>query len=225
LRLFLWRSNEFFKHLKQTFKASTKCMKRAKHFLIFLFICCCAGLASININAQTLGNPTLTDAAEKISGDKFKVSAKTPKGASVYAVKSPTSSVLRAIDKGLTDLFAIARKHEYRTRLNYSDYSVYIARSDLRENRKGNYTPAFAINQIGTYAGSVYDQGGFIYVAGMVISFKPSAFLIVENNKNLNFTSDIVRYEGEHIVLYHNDRKLFDQTQDHSKGGAHPILQ
>jgi hypothetical protein len=34
-----------------------------------------------------------------------------------------------------------------------------------------------------------------------------------------------VRYEGEHIVLYNNDRRRFQATLDHSQGGGHPILQ
>jgi hypothetical protein len=34
-----------------------------------------------------------------------------------------------------------------------------------------------------------------------------------------------VRYEGEHLVLYHNDRRRYQRTFDHSKGGSHPILQ
>lgn len=163
--------------------------------------------------------------AERISGDTFSFSAKTPKGARVYSYKKVTQVTLKAIDNGLDALFAIARKHNYFSHLNYADYAVYIARADRQKNADGNYSPAIAIapNQ---YAGSVYDQGGFIYVAGMVIADNPSAFLIVDyNEKNLNQTSDIVRYEGEHIILYFNDRRLFNQTADHSKGGGHPILQ
>ena len=37
--------------------------------------------------------------------------------------------------------------------------------------------------------------------------------------------SNVVRYEGEHIVLYHKDRRLYSRTADHSRGGSHPILQ
>ena len=59
----------------------------------------------------------------------------------------------------------------------------------------------------------------------MVTSFDPGAFLIAEHTKDLNRVSDVVRFEGEHIVLYHNDRRRFLATQDHSKGGGHPILQ
>ena len=34
-----------------------------------------------------------------------------------------------------------------------------------------------------------------------------------------------VRFEGEHIVLYQNDRRRYQETADHSRGGGHPILQ
>ena len=69
------------------------------------------------------------------------------------------------------------------------------------------------------------DQGGFVYAAGMVISFNPGAFIIAEHTRDLNRVSDVVRFEGEHIVLYQNDRRRYQQTADHSRGGGHPILQ
>src|SRR5437879_152622 len=77
--------------------------------------------------------------AQRITGDKFTVSNKTPKGANVYAVNKPSSAVLNAIDKGLTDLFAVARKNGYRNRLNYSDYSVYIGKADRLKDSAGQY--------------------------------------------------------------------------------------
>src|SRR5678816_1106398 len=66
-------------------------------------------------------NERVLSGAQRITGDNFTVSTKTPRGASVYAVKKPSSAVLNAIDKGITDLFAVARKNGYRNRLNYSD--------------------------------------------------------------------------------------------------------
>ena len=58
----------------------------------------------------------------------------------------------------------------------------------------------------------------------MVISNNPMAFIIAEHTREFNKVSDIVRYEGEHLVLYHNDRRKYNETADHSKGGGHPIL-
>lgn len=173
-----------------------------------------------SINAQ---NRTVLNQAQQITGDKFNVSATTPKGANVYAVKKPNSQTLNAIDKGLTDLFAVARKNKYRQRLNYSDYTIYIAKADRIKDSAGQYSPDIAVGAA-QYAGTDYDQGGFIYAAGMVIAFNPNTFLIAEHTKNFNRLSDVVRYEGEHLVLYHNDRRRYSQTADHSQGGGHPIL-
>ena len=192
------------------------------NFLALAVMIFCIGLLSCNAYAQT-SNATAN--AQRISGDRFDFSVKTGKGAKVYSYRKVSPAALKAIDKGLDNLFAIARKHDYNTHLNYADYTIYIARPDRQKNGEGTYSPAFAIASA-QYAGSIYDKGGFIYVAGMVISDSPSAFLIVDYNKqNLAGISDIVRYEGEHLVLYFNDRQLYNRTADHSKGGSHPILQ
>lgn len=162
--------------------------------------------------------------AQKITGDTFNFSTRTPRGANVYGVTRPNAAMLAAIDKGLTDLFAVARKNRYSKRLNYSDYTVFIAKADREKNAAGVYSPDIAVGAA-QYAGSDYDQGGYIFAAGMVISNDPASFVIAEHTKELNRVSDIVRYEGEHLVLYHNDRRRYSATADHSKGGGHPILQ
>ncbi len=180
-----------------------------------------ASLFTVTTSAQSRA---LLNRAQSVTGDTFTVSVKTPKGANIYAVSKPSSAMLKAVDKGLTDLFAVARKNNYRSRLNYSDYSIFIARSDRTKDSQGNYSPDIAVGAA-QYAGSIYDQGGFIYAAGMVIAYTPCAFVIAEHTKDLNRVSDVVRYEGEHLVLYHNDRQRYLDTADHSKGGGHPILQ
>lgn len=162
--------------------------------------------------------------AQRITGDRFTVTITTPKGAKVYAVSRPSKAVLKAVDTGLADLFAVAKKHGYRKQLKYSDYSIYIARADRTRDSQGQYSPDIAVGA-SQYAGSVYDQGGYIYAAGMVISTDKNAFVIAEHTKQLDRVSNVVRYEGEHLVLYHNDRQRFNATQDHSRGGGHPILQ
>lgn len=162
--------------------------------------------------------------AERISGDRFAVSMHTPKGANVYAVAKPGARVLAAIDKGLADLFAVARRSGYRKRLNFADYSIYIGRPDRVRDSSGGYSPDIAVGAA-QYRGSVFDQGGFVYAAGMVIANDPCSFLVADHEKDLDRLSNIVRYEGEHLVLYHNDRTRYAATADHSRGGSHPILQ
>jgi len=162
--------------------------------------------------------------AEQVTGDRFRVQVSTPRGVNVIAVNAPRPEVLATIDSGFVELFAVARRHGYQTHLNFSDYTVFIARADRNKDSSGQYSPDIAV-PAGQYAGGYYDQGGFIYAAGMVLAFNPSAFVIAEHERDLSRISNIVRYEGEHIVLYYNDRGLYSRTADHSRGGAHPILQ
>ena len=161
--------------------------------------------------------------AQRVTGDRFTVSATTPKGANVVAVRKPSAAMLNAIDSGLTQLFAVSRRNGYRRLVSFSDYTIFIANAD-RKDSGGAYSPDIAVGAA-QYSGSQYDQGGYIYAAGMVISNSPASFVIAEHTKDFNRVSDVVRYEGEHLVLYHNDRRRYMETRDHSQGGAHPILQ
>ena len=177
-------------------------------------------VGGINILAQS--RQTLAE-AQRITGDRFSFVGSTPRGANVYAVDRPSADLITAIDKGLTDLFATARRNGYSRGLSYSNFTVYIGRADRTRNSNGGYSPDIAVGAA-QYAGSVYDQGGFVYAAGMVISNSPGAFVIAEHNRDFQRVADVVRYEGEHIVLFHNDRRRYNETADHSQGGGHPIL-
>ena len=176
-----------------------------------------------NASAQSRVDRVLIGEAQRITNDNFRNLSQTPNGARVYSVNQPNYKMLEAIDDGLTELFRVARKNNYRKRLNYSDYTIFIAEPDRTKNSNRQYSPDIAIPSA-QYAGSVYDQGGYIYAAGMVMAYNPCAFVIAEHTKDFQRVADVVRYEGEHLVLYHNNRRLYEQTADHSKGGGHPIL-
>ncbi|NOT46326.1 MAG: hypothetical protein HOP17_01060 [Acidobacteria bacterium] len=195
---------------------------RRIHFLITIFSVAVAVMALSQISVAQ--NRRALAEAQRITGDTFKLAVRTPKGANIYAVTQPNAAMLAAIDQGLTDLFAVARKNRYSRRLNYSDYTVFVAKADREKGADGSYSPDIAVGAA-QYAGTDYDQGGYIFAAGMVISNDPAAFVIAEHKRDLKRVSDIVRFEGEHLVLYHNDRRRYSQTADHSKGGGHPILQ
>ena len=169
-------------------------------------------------------NSGLVARAQQVTGDRFSVTVRTPRGVNVVARTTPRAEVLQAVDNGFAQLFAVAMRHGYRLRLNFSDYTVFIARADRNRNSSGQYSPDIAVGA-GQYAGSVYDQGGYVFAAGMVLAFNPSAFVVAEHDRDWQRISDVVRYEGEHIILYHNDRRLYSRTADHSRGGSHPILQ
>jgi hypothetical protein len=181
---------------------------------------------SVSVSAQPYQsiNRALVSRAEQITGDRFTVVTATPRGVKVFARVMPRAEILTAIDRGFADLFAVSERHRYRNHLNFRDYTVFIGRADRTKDSSGQYSPDIAV-PARQYAGSVYDQGGFVYAAGMVLSFSPSAFVIAEHERDFSRVSNVVRFEGEHIVLYHNDRALYAETADHSRGGGHPILQ
>jgi len=187
-------------------------------------------LAVLSFGSQAPSRPSrivnrdLLARAEQVTGDRFAVVTSSPRGVTVVARTMPRAELLNAIDRGFTDLFAIAQKHGYHNRLSFSDYTVFIAKADRTTDSQGQYSPDIAV-PAGQYAGGSYDQGGYIYAAGMVLAFNPSAFIVAEHDRDLARVSNVVRFEGEHLILYYNDRALYERTADHSRGGGHPILQ
>ena len=161
--------------------------------------------------------------AQRVTGDRFAFVGRTPNGANVYSVRRPSAAMLTAIDSGLSELFAAARRNGYRRMLGYASYTIFIASADRTQNSAGVYSPDIAVGAA-QYAGSEYDQGGYVFAAGMVIANNPMSFVIAEHTRDFNRVSEVVRYEGEHLILYHNDRRRYQQTADHSQGGGHPIL-
>jgi hypothetical protein len=193
-----------------------------KVLLLILAVITFSVQAAARSNRQT--NPALIFRAEQVTGDKFPIVTTTPRGVTVLARIKPRADLLKAIDLGLAELFAVAQRHGYRNRTRFDDYTIFIGRADRTKDSKGQYSPDIAV-PAQQYAGSDYDQGGFIYAAGMVLAFNPCAFVIAEHDRDLGRVSNVVRYEGEHLILYYNDRALYERTADHSRGGGHPILQ
>jgi hypothetical protein len=199
-----------------------------RNSIISAFLVVLAGGAVVNgqpyTRRQSSVHPGLVARAQQVTGDRFTSATTTPRGVTVVARVTPRPEVLRAIDNGFADLFAAAARRGYRSRLNFRDYTVFIGRADRTRDSSGQYSPDIAVNA-GQYVGSVYDQGGYVFAAGMVLAFSPLAFVIAEHERDWQRISNVVRYEGEHLILYHNDRRLYSQTADHSRGGGHPILQ
>ena len=191
---------------------------------LFVALCLLACIAPQSAAITTRrAQANLIRRAEAVTGDRFRFETETDAGVQVYSVSKPAPAMLRAIDEGFRDLAAVASRNGYRARLRASDYTVFIARADRTKDSRGIYSPDLQIGAA-NYGGSVYDRGGYIFVAGMVLAFEPGAFVIPEHTREWTRVRDVVRYEGEHIVLYHNDRKRYDATADHSRGGGHPIL-
>ncbi len=199
-------------------------MKKLKVLLTITSIFALGFMLLQNAEAQSRTDRILINEAQRITNDIFYSFSQTPKGARVYSINQPSYKMLNAIDDGLTELFTVARKYNYRNRLNYSDYTIFIAEPDRTKDGNKKYSPDISI-AAAQYADTVYDKGGYIYAAGIVMAFNPCAFIIAEHTKDFQRVSNVVRFEGEHLVLYHNDRKFYNKTADHSQGGGHPILQ
>ena len=75
--------------------------------------------------------------ARQVTGDSFPFTTTTPRGVTVFARTKPRVEVLRAIDQGFGELFAVALRHGYRNRLNYADYIVFIGRPDRMTDSRG----------------------------------------------------------------------------------------
>lgn len=193
-------------------------------FILFVLASAVPATAQSYTRRTSPVSSSLVARAQQVTGDRFTVATTTPRGVNVIARTTPRPEVLRAIDNGFSELFAIAARHGYRSHLNYGNYTVFIGRADRTRDSGGGYSPDIAVSA-GQYRGSVYDQGGYVYAAGMVLANSPAGFVIAEHERDWQRISNVVRYEGEHIILYHNNRRLYAQTADHSRGGGHPILQ
>src|SRR5918999_1408694 len=173
---------------------------KAKKFIIGAFLVVLASVSVVTAQRYTQRassvNPGLVSRAQQVTGDRFTVAATTPRGVTVVARAAPRPEVLQAIDNGFADLFAAAARQGYRSRLNFRDYTVFIARADRTRDSSGQYSPDIAVGA-GQYRGSVYDQGGYVFAAGMVLANDPSAFVIAEHERDWQRIANVVRYEGE----------------------------
>jgi hypothetical protein len=210
-------------------KGKTMSMRKPQIVIIAAIILVLFGTAveTASARAQNDSRPTdrtLINAAERITHDRFVVQTRTPLGVRVFAVEQLQPELLQAIDRGFTELFVVARRNGFRSRLSHTDYTVFVGNPDRTKDGSGAYSPDIAVGAA-QYAGSVYDKGGYIFAAGMVLAYNPCAFIIALHKRDFDRVAMAVRYEGEHIVLYHNDHDRYLRTMDHSKGGGHPILQ
>src|SRR5205085_10722296 len=163
--------------------------RRALIAVIVLFISTLGASAAAQVGGV---NRRVVAQAEQYTGDHFSYFTQTPHGAHVITRVRPRPEWLRAIDDGLTDLFAVARKHGYRARLNYDDYTIFIAKADRTRDSTGAYSPDMAF-VAPSYNGSIFDQGGYIYAAGMAFSFEPCALVVAEHDRDFQRMANVVR--------------------------------
>lgn len=203
-------------------------MKRYQQILGWLTLTACLGflVSQLAVKFRT-GSPSqaAVNLAESVTGDEFEFSLTSPRGTKIYSVNRLSEEMVQAIDRGFETLFAVASSPPYNfsSALLHSDYTVFVAKPDRVVSKKGTYSPDVSV-AAQQYRGSKYEENGRVPVAGMVLAFTPCAFVVAEHTKDFDRVASAVRHEGEHIVLYHNDRAFYERTADHSQGGGHPIL-
>jgi len=135
-------------------------------------------------------------------------------------VSVPLSACI-AIEQGIQATQKRTRR-KYGTSLNLTDYIVAVVRGE----RDSDGNPSYGL-PAGPYAGSEYDKGGYILVAGqMLTAGAPYGNIIVlpEHTDNFEHMQRAAEYEAEHVELAWWDGDEFEATKIHGQGKGHPII-
>lgn len=131
-----------------------------------------------------------------------------------------TPEAKAAIDAGLGDTIDKAKCLKYTKGLNRNGYSVAILIG--QPDSAGN--PALRIG-CGNYCGTEWDKGGYMLIAGEVVTLSGVQTIIVpEHTSNYENLRRVIGYEAEHIILRLNDPDEYDRTKVHGTGQGHPII-
>lgn len=154
---------------------------------------------------------------------------KTQAGATIASARSINPAFGPLVDGGLADLFRIASlpPNNYDvSNLNAGMYRVWMyPRSSHCEN------PAFLVDaSYSPYEGTEWDKDPspnrcLICAAGMtVMQGNPITGAGMVITDDIGIMRTIVRYEGEHSLLFYLDIERYAATQYHNSGSGHPIL-
>lgn len=147
---------------------------------------------------------------------------RTPNGTTVYSFETVTPQNLQNIDEGLARVFDISsRVYGYQNGLNFSDYKIVLFK---RSALCTGTAVGFAV-RADNYDGSEYDKDprpgyGVVCAAGLSAEFEQPLAVVVQDDSMIALAT---RFEGEHLILYKNDRQKWGETVTHSTGG-HPLL-
>ena len=79
---------------------------------------------------------------------------------------------------------------------------------------------------VGEYKDTEFDKGGYILVAGQVISVGQDANIIAlpEHRDRFAHLELVAGYEAEHVELAWFDGDEYERTKYHGSGVGHPII-
>lgn len=195
-----------------------------KKILITLFLLCIVA-TGFKCNKGTPGIPEKDIFKGKLSNDKLFTTAA---GATIASARDINPDFGPLVDGGLSDLFRIAAAPPNNYDVSSMSARLYrvwlIRRSTHCEN------PAFLVDATPYYEGSEWDKDpsperSLICAAGMTImQGNPitGAGMVITDDMGIMRT--IVRYEGEHSLLFYLDAARYEATKYHDQGSGHPIL-
>jgi len=136
---------------------------------------------------------------------------------------SPKS--LEAYERGMADCFRRAGCLGYTRQISHSDYIVAILKS-IENDSQG--MPAYRL-PAGQYAGTEYDKGGYILVAGQLVFLgTPHGNVIAipdhELEGQMEHGAAVAGYEVEHVLHGWNNAERFEETKTHGAGNGHPTI-
>lgn len=153
----------------------------------------------------------------------FAIKNKSNRGFTLWLEDGCAEPDAEAIKAGMTRTFVKSACRGYDRPFNFSDYIIAIVRSEPSTDG----TPCYRI-PAGQYAGSEYDKGGYILVAGQCLTIgEPYGNIIVIPDHKGQFTehlSLVAEFECEHIVLANCDPDEYERTKTHGNGQGHPII-
>ena len=118
-----------------------------------------------------------------------------------------TDEQLETIDQALTIVYERARARGYRRYLDHSVYTVVILKSEMYKG-----LPVFRMHTGEYVTGAGYDMDEHIIAV---------AECTPEQN---SYLAQSVINEAEHVIAFHNDRELFEDTKVHEDGEGHPLF-
>lgn len=151
----------------------------------------------------------------------------TSQGVKVWIEDGAQPPSEAAIHLGLENCFEKARCKGYTAALSPSDYTIAVLKA--AEERSSDGMPALAI-PAGEYAGTIYDKGGYILIAGQMLQadYEDGNIIAIPEHSRaaaeLTHLALIVDFEAEHIILAYNDGDEFERTKFHGGGISHPII-
>jgi hypothetical protein len=147
--------------------------------------------------------------------------SKSPKGVTVRSYAALSNSDLSIIDAQIDRLLERSAVHGLTDTRRHGAISIQIVPRAAQCQ-----TPAFLVHSKGpAYDGTEYDMDP---APGQVSLCASGRYLEAQDLIQVTLdglrSMDIVRYEGEHWLLFHSDRLWYERTKIHHAGNLHPIL-